>query len=144
MRHKDCTQAFRSRPRPFHLGRRCPQPPLGSAHMSTGPPELGLSSTRQILIIEDNPDGRETMRYLLQSAGYHVEVAANGIEGLEMALASQPDIALVDIGLPLLDGYQVAERLRAIFGPRIFLIACTAYGRPEDRRRSWQAGFDVH
>jgi CheY-like chemotaxis protein len=61
-----------------------------------------------------------------------------------MALASQPDIALVDIGLPLLDGYQVAERLRAIFGARIFLIACTAYGRPEDRRRSWQAGFDVH
>jgi CheY-like chemotaxis protein len=112
--------------------------------MTAYPPELGVSTAPQILVIEDNPDGRETLRTLLVSEGFRVEVAANGLEGLDKALASHPDIAVVDIGLPLLDGYQVAQRLRSLFGRTIFLIACTAYGRPEDRRRSREAGFDVH
>jgi CheY-like chemotaxis protein len=112
--------------------------------MSAKTPELGVSAVPQILVIEDNPDGRETLRTLLASEGYQVEVAANGLEGLDKALASHPNIALVDIGLPLLDGYQVAKRLRSLFGRSIFLIACTAYGRAEDRRRSREAGFDVH
>ncbi len=106
--------------------------------------ELGVSPMPQILLIEDNPDGRETLRTLLLSEGFLVEVAENGLEGLDKALSSHPDIAVVDIGLPLLDGYQVAQRLRSAFGRKIFLIACTAYGRPEDRRRSREAGFDVH
>jgi CheY-like chemotaxis protein len=112
--------------------------------MSTGTHEVGITAGRQILIIEDNPDGRETLRTLLESDGHHVEVAENGLEGLDKALALRPAVALVDIGLPLLDGYQVAERLRAVLGRQILLIACTAYGRPEDRRRSRQAGFDAH
>jgi CheY-like chemotaxis protein len=112
--------------------------------MSAETPELGVSAAPQILVIEDNPDGRETLRTLLVSEGFHVDVAANGLEGLDKALASHPDIAIVDIGLPLLDGYQVARRLRSLFGRKIFLIACTGYGRPEDRRRSREAGFDVH
>jgi CheY-like chemotaxis protein len=94
--------------------------------------------------VEDNPDGRETMRELLELMGHHVEVAADGLEGLRKGLSSPPEVALVDIGLPLLDGYQVAQRLRAALGPEPVLVAYTAYDQPEDRQRSYQAGFDAH
>jgi CheY-like chemotaxis protein len=97
-----------------------------------------------VLIVEDNVDGRESLRALLEAWGHQVEIAADGLEGIQKALAGQPEIALVDIGLPLMDGYQVAEQLRAVFGHAVFLVACTAYGRWEDRQRSLRAGFDVH
>jgi CheY-like chemotaxis protein len=97
-----------------------------------------------VLIVEDNPDGRETLRLLLEMAGHKVEVAGDGLEGLEVALRDHPDAAVIDIGLPRLDGYALAQRLRAAFGPDIFLITHTSYGQPEDRRRAFAAGFDVH
>jgi CheY-like chemotaxis protein len=84
------------------------------------------------------------LRLVLELWGHQVEVAADGQEGVQKALASHPEIALVDIGLPHLDGYQVARRLRSELGSRIFLIACTAYGSPDDRRRALEAGFDLH
>jgi two-component system, sensor histidine kinase len=96
-----------------------------------------------ILIIEDNQDGRETLRALLTLYGYQVDVAADGAEGLEMALRLHPDAALVDIGLPRLDGYQVAECLRAARGNSIRLLACTAYGDVTTRIRASEAGFDA-
>ena len=105
-------------------------------------PNLPLS--RHILIVEDNQDGREMLRLVLELWGHHVEVAGDGLEGLQKALASHPEIALIDIGLPYLDGYQVAKRLRQDLGCRILLIACTAYGSLEDRRRALDAGFDIH
>jgi CheY-like chemotaxis protein len=98
----------------------------------------------RILVIEDNPDGRETLRVLLELLGHQVKVASDGLEGVALALSWGPDVALVDIGLPRLDGYEVARRLRAALGRRIFLIAQTGYGRPEDRRQGLAAGFDVH
>src|SRR5579871_5333729 len=101
-------------------------------------------ASRQILIIEDNKDGREMLRLVLELWGHQVEVAADGQEGVQKALASHPEIALIDIGLPHLDGYQVARRLRSELGSGIFLIACTAYGSPDDRRRALEAGFDLH
>jgi CheY-like chemotaxis protein len=97
-----------------------------------------------VLIIEDNPDGRETLQLLLETQGYQVEAAGDGLEGVARALAWRPTIAVVDIGLPRLDGYGVACTLRALLGADIFLIALTAYGQPEDRRRALAAGFDVH
>ena len=100
--------------------------------------------SRHILVIEDNPDGRESLRMLLDCLGYHVDVASNGIEGLQKALAMRPDVAIVDIGLPLLDGYQVARRLRAVLGQNISLIAYTAYDDPDTERRVQEAGFDAH
>jgi CheY-like chemotaxis protein len=105
--------------------------------------ELRVPSLR-ILVIEDHPDGRETLRLLLEILGHQVEVAADGLEGVEKALALRPDVALVDIGLPVLNGYQVARQLRATLGRRPFLIAQTGYGRSEDRQRVLAAGFDVH
>ncbi|HWN41225.1 MAG TPA: ATP-binding protein [Thermoanaerobaculia bacterium] len=99
----------------------------------------------RILVIEDNDDGRESLRDLLEIWGHEVELAENGPDGVEAALTSLPDVALVDIGLPGLDGNEVAQRIRAALnGDRMPLIAMTGYGQPEDRRRALQAGFDAY
>jgi signal transduction histidine kinase/ActR/RegA family two-component response regulator len=100
---------------------------------------------RDILIVEDNEDARETLRILLELAGHRVETASDGAAGLEKALAMQPEVALIDVGLPKLDGYEVARRIRASNGiRRPFLVALTGYGLPEDRQRAFDAGFDAH
>ncbi|HEV2843780.1 MAG TPA: ATP-binding protein [Thermoanaerobaculia bacterium] len=95
-----------------------------------------------VLVVEDNPDGRETLRDLLEIWGYEVSVAATGPEGLELAFSVRPDVALIDIGLPGMDGNEVARRIRSVLDEdEISLIAMTGYGQPEDRRRALQAGF---
>jgi CheY-like chemotaxis protein len=102
-------------------------------------PAAGL----HILVVEDNEDGRESLRELLEIWGHEVSVAGNGPEGVEMAFSIRPEVALVDIGLPGLDGNEVARRIRSLLGgDEISLIAMTGYGQPEDRRRALQAGFD--
>jgi two-component system, sensor histidine kinase len=98
-----------------------------------------------VLLIEDNDDGREMMATMLGTFGYPVLQAGDGLEGVRMACAHTPDVALVDIGLPGIDGYEVARRLRqeaATSGVR--LIALTGYGLAEDQRRVLEAGFDMH
>jgi CheY-like chemotaxis protein len=97
---------------------------------------------RRILIVEDNADAREALRVLLELEGHTVEAAEEGLKAIEIARAQAPDIALVDIGLPGLDGYGVARQLRASAGRRSILIALTGYGQPEDRQRAIDAGFD--
>jgi CheY-like chemotaxis protein len=99
-------------------------------------------SGRSILIIEDNADARDALRALLELEGHAVEAVGEGQEALELARAKDPDIALVDIGLPGIDGYEVARRVRARDARRPVLIALTGYGQPEDRRRATEAGFD--
>ena len=99
-------------------------------------------SGRSILIIEDNVDARDALRVLLELDGHAVEAAGEGQEALELARTKDPDIALVDIGLPGIDGYEVARRVRARDPRRPVLIALTGYGQPEDRRRATEAGFD--
>jgi signal transduction histidine kinase len=99
----------------------------------------------KVLVIEDNADGREMLSALLSSYGYEVMQAENGMAGLAMAMASQPDIAIIDIGLPGISGYEVAQRLRESGTTRSMrLIALTGYGLEEDRQKAAQAGFDVH
>jgi PAS domain S-box-containing protein len=108
------------------------------------PPGWSVAS-RRILVIEDNADARAMLRHLLESAGHEVHEASDGRQGLDMALSLQPDVALIDLGLPGLDGYEIARRLRAADERRnILLVAVTGYGSPEDRERSLMAGFDVH
>ena len=99
---------------------------------------------RRVLIVEDHPDARESLRLLLECWGHQVEVAADGLRGIQVALAWKPEVAIVDIGLPLLDGYEVARQLRAALDAPIRLIALTAYRTPEDIRRAHEAGFDIH
>ncbi|KQV37823.1 response regulator [Massilia sp. Root335] len=98
-----------------------------------------------VLLIEDNDDGREMMATMLASFGYPVLQAGDGLEGVRVACAEKPDVALVDIGLPGIDGYEVARRLRQEAGTHgIRLIALTGYGLAEDQRRVLEAGFDLH
>jgi signal transduction histidine kinase/ActR/RegA family two-component response regulator len=99
---------------------------------------------RHILIVEDSADNRESLQELLEAQGHHVDIAIDGEQGVERAIAGRPDVALVDIGLPRLDGYEVARRIRAAGGSRILLVALTGYGQPEDRTRAVAAGFDLH
>jgi signal transduction histidine kinase/ActR/RegA family two-component response regulator len=106
-----------------------------------GPAAGGL----RVLVVEDNLDGRESLRELLEIWGYEVDLADTGKQGLDKALAAPPDAALIDIGLPEMDGNEVARRIRAALdADRIALIAMTGYGQPEDRRRALAAGFDTY
>ncbi len=98
----------------------------------------------RILIVEDNEDVRQMLKVLLTLAAHEVYDAADGPSGIEMAETVEPEIALVDLGLPGMDGYEVARRLRARRGKDVFLIALSGYGRIEDRRRALDAGFDLH
>ena len=98
-----------------------------------------------ILLIEDKDDGREMMATMLDAYGYTVQQAADGVQGVQLALATPPDVALVDIGLPGIDGYEVARRLRKHEATsHIKLIALTGYGLADDQRRVLEAGFDLH
>jgi signal transduction histidine kinase len=106
--------------------------------------EHKASRARHVLIIEDNADGRESLAILLRLLGHRVEVAENGAKGIEQALASRPEVALIDLGLPDLDGYQVARKLRAALGRDIVLVALTGSSQPEDRKRTQEVGFDLH
>jgi CheY-like chemotaxis protein len=102
------------------------------------------AAPRRVLVIEDNEDAREIMQLTLERDGHLVQTAADGAAGLELALQSRPDIVMVDIGLPAVDGYAVAQRLRAELGDAVLLVAVTGYGRQDDRQRAVTAGFDVH
>jgi signal transduction histidine kinase len=109
------------------------------------PVRRATSQPSRILLIEDNDDGREMLSAMLSAYGNEVFNAADSVEGLKLASSRRPDIALIDIGLPGVDGYEIARRLRADTGTRgIRLIALTGYGLPEDQRRALEAGFDMH
>lgn len=100
---------------------------------------------QRTLVVEDNDDARDMLRTLLELDGHTVHVAANGIAGLAAALEHRPDVALIDIGLPEMDGYEVARKLRASESLKaIKLIALTGYGQADDARRAYEAGFDLH
>ncbi|HJW15132.1 MAG TPA: response regulator [Thermoanaerobaculia bacterium] len=112
------------------------------ADRSFGP---GEPLPARVLIVEDDRDSREGLRELLQVWGHSVEVARDGTEGIEKAMETQPGVALIDIGLPGLDGYEVAHRIREAFGERpILLVALTGYVDSEDRLRASKSGFDAH
>ena len=101
--------------------------------------------SRRILVVEDNPDAAESLRDFLELSGHEVELANSGLDGVQAARQFHPEIVLCDLGLPGMDGFQVAAALRrdpSTAGAR--LIAVTGYGREEDRRRSKAAGFDLH
>jgi CheY-like chemotaxis protein len=104
-----------------------------------------LCQTTRILIVEDNDDARETLRVMLELDGHEVLTTASGKEGLDRALSDAPAVALIDLGLPDLDGFEVARRLRASpSGAAFHLVAISGYGQPADRERTREAGFDAH
>jgi CheY-like chemotaxis protein len=109
------------------------------------PPKAPPSKPLQVLVVDDNVDAAESLATLLRLAGHTVKVAHNGAVALEAAAALPPDVTVLDIGLPGMDGYSVARQLRQRPETRdAVLIAVTGYGRDEDRVLSRQAGFDHH
>src|SRR5439155_21038792 len=101
--------------------------------------------TRRVLVVEDNTDAREAMTLLLEEEGHEVRSASNGLRALAEVERFTPEVVLLDIGLPGLDGYAVARQLRAM--PQTagaLLVAITGYGQAEDRALSRPAGFDHH
>ena len=99
---------------------------------------------RRVLIVEDHDDARDMLRHLLERAGHEVHEATDGPSGLDLALRLELDAAVIDIGLPALDGYEVARRVRAAGRTGMLLVAVTGYGQAGDRQRSHEAGFDAH
>lgn len=100
-----------------------------------------------MLVVDDNDDIRESLKTLLGMWGHEVSLAATGEEAIELALHQRPDVALVDIGLPGLSGYDVAQQIRrasAAWSSSIKLVAITGYGQPSDRERALASGFDRH
>lgn len=113
--------------------------------MSSVPSAREGDGALRVLVVEDNEDTLELVQMWLRNLGHVVEGANDGVSGLETALTMRPDVALVDIGLPGLDGYEVARSVRASeLGRDIYMVAVTGYGRPEDRARALDAGFDAY
>ncbi len=103
-----------------------------------------LAAARRILIVEDNDDARRSLRALLELKGHSVADAPDGPSAVLAARSLRPEVALVDIGMPGMNGYEVAAKLRAEHGTAIRLIALSGYGLPEHRRRALEAGFELH
>jgi signal transduction histidine kinase/ActR/RegA family two-component response regulator len=124
---------------------RLPGMPAPAPTEAVARAERASAAACRVLLVEDNPDARESLRMCLELAGCSVVCAEDGPGGVEAARTERPDVALVDIGLPGLDGYDVARRIRADpAGGQIHLVALTGYGQAEDRRRAEEAGFDAH
>jgi signal transduction histidine kinase/CheY-like chemotaxis protein len=121
--------------------------PLSEAvsHETAAASSTAMSSpTRRVLVAEDNADAAEMMRVMLGLNGHDVRVAADGAEAVAIAQTFKPHIAFIDIGMPRMDGYEVADRIRRMEGPPIVLVALTGWGQDEDKRRSLDAGFAHH
>jgi CheY-like chemotaxis protein len=101
--------------------------------------------SRRILIVDDSEDGAESLAMLLQFAGHETHKAHDGVAAIEAAERIRPDIVLLDIGLPRMNGYEVSRHIRKEpWGKGLVLVALTGWGQEEDRHRSREAGFDAH
>ncbi|MDI1276332.1 PAS domain S-box protein [Methylobacter sp.] len=125
---------------------RLPALPMDSSATESARTESVLPTSKfRILVVDDYADAAESLMMLLQAKGHEVEIADCGIKAIEQAQVFHPQVVLLDIGLPDLDGYEVAKRLRALPETRdATLIALTGYGQSEDHNRSQSAGFDHH
>jgi two-component system CheB/CheR fusion protein len=117
-----------------------PDPGGVSEVVRTGPPKK-----RRVLVVDDNVDSTKCWAMLLRSEGHEVRTANDGPSAIEIASGFDPEVVLLDIGMPEMDGYETARRLRAEpSGASCLLVAVTGYGLEEDRRKSRDAGFDRH
>ncbi|ADO75714.1 ATP-binding protein [Stigmatella aurantiaca] len=121
-------------------------PPEAHEASEGAPPQAPAAFRKQrILLVEDSADIRDSLSDFLEELGHEVAAARDGVEGVEQLLALRPDVALIDVGLPGIDGYEVARRVRAApGGEQLYLVALTGYGGPEARAKAKRAGFDLH
>jgi two-component system CheB/CheR fusion protein len=123
--------------------------PIASRQTTAAPESevaaLPKSPARRILIVDDNLDSAESLEIWLKLLGHEVQVAHEGLTAVEMARSFHPEVVVLDIGLPDIDGYEVAARLRQEPDLKeVLLIAVTGYGQEVDRLRSYSAGFNEH
>ena len=112
---------------------------------SGGEEELPVRSALRILVVDDNRDGADSLSEMLRLMGNDTRTAYDGQQGVDMAGDFRPEVLLLDIGLPKLNGYEVCRRIREQpWGKSVVLIALTGWGQDDDRRRSREAGFDHH
>ena len=105
----------------------------------------GAARGRRVLVVDDNADACDAMKFLLEEEGHEVRTAGDGPAALEEARIRPPEVVLLDIGLPGMDGYEVARALRALPGCELAsIVAVSGYGQAEDRAQSRAAGFDEH
>jgi CheY-like chemotaxis protein len=124
------------------IPRRSVSAPPHATTAATSPP---APRTRRVLIADDNRDAADSLSMLLQMAGHTVTVVYDGQQALESIEHSPPEVALLDIGMPKLDGYEVARRVRLDTRSRnTLLIAVTGWGQESDKARALTAGFDLH
>ena len=108
-------------------------------------PDPAAEWRMRVLVVEDNPSAAQSLVQLLHCAGHEAEVAADAPEAVALAEAHPPDVVLLDIGLPGMDGWQLARRLRRLDSPKpALLVALTGHGDEDDLRRSQKAGIDLH
>jgi CheY-like chemotaxis protein len=110
----------------------------------TAPQVVTGKQRHHILLVDDNVDARDTLAFAFGALGHQITTAADAFEALDRTDVSRPDVAVLDIGLPGIDGYELADRLRQRDGAGLALIAVTGYGQPEDKARAITAGFDAH
>jgi CheY-like chemotaxis protein len=122
---------------------RFPAIPLLPQRAAAPPSPRPAWAARTIVIVEDEPDARETLQLLLETMGHRVVTAGDGASGVEKIRQTRPDVAIVDISLPGVSGYELVRRLRAD-DVRTYLIALSGYGGEEDKQRALSAGFDAH
>lgn len=124
---------------------RLPKPARAEESSRAGPSTAPQVTPRRVLIVDDNPDAGDSLATLLEMSGHEVHVARSGPQGLEAAARLLPEVAVLDLGLPGMSGFELAERLRAeSFGKNLLMVALTGYGREDDRRRTREVGFDHH
>ena len=131
-------QAAASTCRPTSTRVHAPSPP------ASPPATAEITKPCRVLIVDDNEDVVEVLAMALQTAGFETESAFDGPAALRLARSFFPHVALLDIGLPVMDGYELAGKLRCDYGPSLRLVAITGYGEESDRARSFEAGFDEH
>jgi PAS domain S-box-containing protein len=145
--HGGAVRAFSEGPgRGTELVVRLPLAPSTELHPadSEPTPRAGPGASLRVLVVDDNPDAAKMLGHLLRLSGHEVSLAHDGPGALAAAAAAQPELVLLDIGLPGMDGYAVAAQLRAAGHAGTALVALTGYGREDDIRRSREAGFDHH
>lgn len=122
-----------------------PAPVTGKSRSPTSNGGIGVMQTHRVLVVDDNRDSAESLAMILRIMGQHTETAFDGLSAIRTATDFKPELILLDIGLPQMNGYQVCQRIRQLFdGAQMTIVALTGWGQEEDQRQSAAAGFDRH